>query len=249
MKKRRKQTRIREYRPNISGKASQRVIKAMKQVTKLKKSRAKLHKGITRQGDQWAQGRITYKAIRPFLPLEYVDRWLAVAQGGVDLVSALGESKEDFMARVEKLVKPYVLYSPYIVKHAPITEFRALKYHSNAANCALLLPGPNATAGGSNDHNGVDNEDKGEGESEAEEDDIDPIDPSLLAAVKQTGNEDAIDIDDLEEAEKPTAQTVKPIVEESKRKKPAKKSASSSSSSSFLSSINTDGGLQSVEVD
>eukprot|EP00906_Rhabdomonas_costata_P013878 RCo019895 len=110
-----------------AGAMARRMIRrAQQDAAKLRKLRYRLQRGIVREGDQWAQGHLTYKRIRAYLPLEYSDRFLAVAQGGVDLVSELNESKIDFEARVRDLVKPYIRYTPFIVLHKPLPP-KALK--------------------------------------------------------------------------------------------------------------------------
>lgn len=112
---------------------------------KLKKLRYRLQRGISREGDQWAQGKQTYKQIRPFLPLEYSGRLLAVAQGGVDLVSEEGESYTNFEGRVRDLVKPYIIYGPYIILHKPLSakslEVRKLR---EDAKRTLWTPEPDS---------------------------------------------------------------------------------------------------------
>jgi hypothetical protein len=176
--------------PFVSGRVKQRIAKGKKSVGKIQRIRTRIERGIIREGDQWAQGKGTYRNIRPFLPLEYVGHWLAVAQGGVDLVSTLGESKDDFAARVDELVKPYVIYTPYIVFHKPVDADTAKRYaplQSSTQRAAVMqrevekqLP-------------------QQQQQQNDENDEVDPCEemPDINIPIDEADN---IDIDDLDEA-------------------------------------------------
>jgi len=121
-----------------------------------KKVDDKLVRGVLRLGDQWAPGKQTYRKIRPSISEEYIGRWLAIAQGGIDLVGHEDESREAFERRVAELVKPHENYTPYILQHKPI-----------------ITPGEDD---GDDDDEEEDEEEEGEDEEGEEEEGVEDVD-------------------------------------------------------------------------
>eukprot|EP00667_Euglena_gracilis_P027749 EG_transcript_34625 len=108
---------VKRPRNPVAGERLQKKAKQLRKKQARKKLQQKLQKGVFRIGDQWATGKNTYRKLRATLSEECVGRWLAVAQGGVDIIGEPGETREDFERRVTELVKAHEQYTPYIVKH------------------------------------------------------------------------------------------------------------------------------------
>lgn len=81
------------------------------------KTRRKMARGILRRGDQWVVGKNTYKKMKHTIEPEMEGKFLAIAQGGLDIYSETGETKEEFERRVAGLVSKHETYTPYIVLH------------------------------------------------------------------------------------------------------------------------------------
>lgn len=116
---RRRTKKVKRTKPNLPGKVLQQGAKKHRTNMQKQKVQRRLQKGVIRLGDQWASGKLAYRKIRKTIASEFTGRWLAVAQGGIDLIAEEGESREDFEKRVKELVKAHESYSPYIVKHRP----------------------------------------------------------------------------------------------------------------------------------